>query len=52
MAGIAAALEPLSAAAGLTPLPLLHTDLIVDPYQLYESPAGGGRRCGADRGGL
>jgi indole-3-glycerol phosphate synthase len=41
LAGIAAALEPLSAAAGLSPLPLLLTDLIVDPYQLFEARLAG-----------
>src|SRR5215813_2321881 len=41
LAGIAAALEPLSAAASLSPLPLLLTDLIVDPYQLFEARLAG-----------
>ncbi len=41
LAGIAAALDPLAAAASLTAMPLLLTDLIVDPYQLYEARLAG-----------
>ena len=41
LAGLAAALDPLSAVSGQTSLPLLLTDLIVDPYQLYESRLAG-----------
>jgi indole-3-glycerol phosphate synthase len=41
LAGIAAALEPLAATASLTAMPLLLTDLIVDPYQLYEARLAG-----------
>jgi len=33
----AAALDPLGTAATLSTMPLLLTDLIVDPYQLYEA---------------
>ena len=36
LAGLAAALDPLAALAGETSLPVLLTDMIVDPYQLYE----------------
>lgn len=36
VAGLAAAIEPLSRLAGRTPLPLLLTDVVVDPYQLFE----------------
>ena len=36
VAGLAAALDPLAALAGETSLPVLLTDMIVDPYQLYE----------------
>jgi indole-3-glycerol phosphate synthase len=36
VAGLAAALEPLAGLAGETSLPVLLTDMIVDPYQLYE----------------
>jgi indole-3-glycerol phosphate synthase len=41
LAGIAAALEPLTAAASLSTMPLLLTDLIVDPYQLFEARLAG-----------
>jgi indole-3-glycerol phosphate synthase len=36
VSGLAAALDPLGALAGETSLPVLLTDMIVDPYQLYE----------------
>jgi indole-3-glycerol phosphate synthase len=41
LAGIAAALEPLTAAASFSTMPLLLTDLIVDPYQLFEARLAG-----------
>src|SRR5258706_13395751 len=41
LAGIAAALDPLATAATLSTMPLLLTDLIVDPYQLYEARLAG-----------
>ena len=41
LAGIAAALDPLAAAASLSTMPLLLTDLIVDPYQLFEARLAG-----------
>jgi indole-3-glycerol phosphate synthase len=41
LAGIAASLDALTAAASLSSMPLLLTDLIVDPYQLYEARLSG-----------
>jgi indole-3-glycerol phosphate synthase len=41
VAGLAASIEPLSGLSRLTALPLLLTDVIVDPYQLYESRLAG-----------
>jgi indole-3-glycerol phosphate synthase len=41
LAGIAASLEPLTAAAQLSQMPLLLTDLIVDAYQLFEARVAG-----------
>jgi len=40
-AGLAITLDELASTAGRTLLPVLQTDMIVDPYQLYESRAGG-----------
>jgi indole-3-glycerol phosphate synthase len=41
VSGLAAALEPLSELAGRSEIPLLLTDVVVDPYQLYEARLAG-----------
>jgi indole-3-glycerol phosphate synthase len=41
LAGVAAALETLTQAAVMSKMPLLLTDLIVDPYQLFEARLAG-----------
>jgi indole-3-glycerol phosphate synthase len=40
-AGLAVSFDELAATEGRTGLPIVQTDVIVDPYQLYESRAGG-----------